>query len=341
MCVMVCRPSVPVHTTTDRSVSTLFAYVTRRVLISVPLLVIAMYLVHVGVSATVDPRSDFNLCLPRCQEGFDSITETYALDTNIFLRPFTYFADLFSGDGLGFSSSVGEPVGEVMRTRGWNTAMVAIPAFLLGAVLSLLLSVYSARRQYSVGDYFFTGLSFIGFAMPSFVLALIIQVIFGVKLEEWFGIKPFNTGRKTGDNFWELLRDITLPAVSLAILGIAADSRFGRSSMLETLNQDYIRTARAKGLTERTVVWKHALRNGLIPLVTLWALGFSALLSGSVVTESIFSWPGIGQTFLRALGDSDLDLLMAIVMFTGVLTVIFNLIADVLYGVLDPRIRLG
>jgi peptide/nickel transport system permease protein len=129
--------------------------------------------------------------------------------------------------------------------------------------------------------------------------------------------------------------------VSLAILGIAADSRFGRSSMLETLNQDYIRTARAKGLTERTVVWKHALRNGLIPLVTLWALGFSALLSGSVVTESIFSWPGIGQTFLRALGDSDLDLLMAIVMFTGVLTVVFNLIADVLYGVLDPRIRLG
>ncbi len=111
--------------------------------------------------------------------------------------------------------------------------------------------------------------------------------------------------------------------------------------MLETLNQDYIRTARAKGLTERTVVWKHALRNGLIPLVTLWALGFSALLSGSVVTESIFSWPGIGQVFLAALGDSDLDLLMAIVLFTGVLTVVFNLIADVLYGVLDPRIRLG
>ena len=111
--------------------------------------------------------------------------------------------------------------------------------------------------------------------------------------------------------------------------------------MLETLNQDYIRTARAKGLSERTVVWKHALRNGLIPLVTLWALGFSALLSGSVVTESIFSWPGIGQAFLRALGDADLDLLMAIVMFTGIITVVFNLLADVLYGILDPRIRLG
>ncbi len=319
----------------------MLAYITRRVLISIPLLVLAMYLVHIGVSATVDPRSEFYLCLPQCQDGFDQITEVYNLDTNIFLRPFTYFDQLIRGDGLGESSSIGEPVSEVMRTRGWNTAMVAIPAFIMGAILSLLLSVYSARRQYSVGDYVFTGLSFVGFAMPSFVLALILQVVFAVKFEEWFGVKPFNTGRKTGTNFLELLRDIALPATSLAILGIAADSRFGRASMLETLNQDYIRTARAKGLSERTVVWKHALRNALIPLVTLWALGFSVLLSGSVVTESIFSWPGIGQTFLRALDDSDLNLLMAIVMFTGVLTVAFNLIADVLYGVLDPRIRVG
>jgi peptide/nickel transport system permease protein len=318
----------------------MFAYVTRRVLISIPLLVIAMYLVHLGVSSTVDPRSDFYLCLPRCQEGFDRITEQYNLDTNIFVRPFTYFGNLLSGE-LGDSTSIGDPVSEVIRTRGWNTAMVAIPAFLLGAVLSLLLSVYSARRQYSLGDYTFTGLSFLGFAMPSFVLALVLQHLFAVKLEQWFGVKPFNTGRKTGENFLQLLRDVTLPATSLAILGIAADSRFGRSSMLETLNQDYIRTARAKGLTERTVVWKHALRNALIPLVTLWALGFSALLGGSVVTESIFSWPGIGQVFLRALADADLDLLMAIVMFGGVLTVSFNLLADVLYGVLDPRIRLS
>ncbi len=156
-----------------------------------------MYLVHVGVSATVDPRADFYLCLPRCQDGFDRITEQYDLDTSIFVRPFNYFGGLLSGEGLGFSTSVGEPVGEVMWTRGWNTAMIAIPAFLLGAILSLLLSVYSARRQYSFGDYAFTGLSFIGFAMPSFVLALILQVVFAVKLEQWFGIKPFNTGRKT------------------------------------------------------------------------------------------------------------------------------------------------
>lgn len=319
----------------------MFAYVIRRLLIAIPLLIVAMYLVYVGVASTVDPRADFYLCLPRCQDGFDAITKQYDLDTPVLLRPFSYFGGLLSGEGLGDSTSVGLPVGEVMRDRAWNTAMIAVPAFLIGVVLSLLLSVYSARRQYSVGDYTFTGLSFIGFAMPSFVLALILQVVFAVKFEQWTGLKPFNTGRKTGENFLELLRDVTLPAVSLAILGIAADSRFGRASMLETLNQDYIRTARAKGLSERTVVWKHALRNALIPLVTLWALGFSVLLGGAVVTESIFSWPGLGQVFLRALADADLDLLMAIVIFTGTVTVVFNLIADILYGFLDPRIRLS
>ena len=223
----------------------MFAYITRRLLATIPLLVIVLYLVHVGISLTTDPRSAFYLCLPRCQEGFDRITEQYNLDVNVCVRPIIYFGRLIRFD-LGESSSIGDPVSEVLKTRGWNTAMVAVPAFLIGAILSLLLSVYSARRQYSFGDYMFTGLSFVGFAMPSFVLALVLQHLFAVKLEQWFGIKPFNTGRKT-NNFLELLRDVTLPATSLAILGIAADSRFGRSSMLETLNQDYIRTGVPRG----------------------------------------------------------------------------------------------
>jgi peptide/nickel transport system permease protein len=317
-----------------------FAYITRRLLATIPLLVIALYLVHVGVSITTDPLADFYLCLPRCQEGYDYIEGLYNLDVNVWIRPFVWFGDVLSGD-LGDSSSIGEPVSDVLRTRGWNTAMIAIPAFLVSATLALLLSVYSARHQYTFGDYFFTGLAFIGLAFPSFVLALLIQNIFGVQLENWFGIKPFNTGRKTGENFFELMRDITLPVMSLSILFISADSRFGRASMLETLNQDYIRTARAKGLDERRVVWKHALRNALIPLVTLWALNFSALMGGSVVTESIFSWPGLGPAFIRGLFDSDLNLILGIVLLTGTITVVFNLVADVMYGVLDPRIRLN
>ena len=318
----------------------MFAYITRRLLATVPLLLIALYLVHVGVSLTTDPLAQFYLCLPRCQEGFDQIEELYHLDVNVFVRPFIWFGNVLSGD-LGDSSTIGQPVSEVLRTRGWNTAMVAFPAFLVAAICALLLSVYSASHQYTLGDYTVTALSFIGLAFPAFVLALLIQNIFGVQLENWFGIKPFNTGRKTGDNILELIRDITLPAMSLAILFISADSRFGRASMLETLNQDYIRTARAKGLDERKVVWKHALRNALIPLVTLWALNFSALMGGSVVTESIFSWPGLGPAFINGLFAADLNLILGIVLLTGIITVTFNLIADIMYGVLDPRIRLS
>ncbi|MEM9516374.1 MAG: ABC transporter permease [Actinomycetota bacterium] len=318
----------------------MFAYISRRILVSIPLLAVALYLVFIGVSLTTDPRAEFYLCLPRCQDGFDRITEQYNLDVNVWVRPFIWFGEALTGD-LGESTTIGQPVTEVLRTRGWNTAMIAIPAFLVSAIFALLLSVYSARHQYTAGDYFFTGLAFVGLAFPSFVLALVIQNIFGVQLQNWFGVKPFNTGRKTGQNFFELLRDITLPAMSLSILFISADSRFGRASMLETLNQDYIRTARAKGISERTVVWKHALRNALIPLVTLWALNFSALLSGSVVTESIFSWPGLGPAFITGLNASDLDLVLGIVLLTGSIVVVFNLVADVLYGVLDPRIRLN
>ncbi len=309
-------------------------------LATIPLLIIALYLVFVGVSLTSDPRADFYLCLPRCQDGFDRITEVYNLDVPIIIRPFVWFGAVLRGD-LGDSSALGEPVWDVIKNRGYNTALLAVPAFLISAVVALLLSVYSARRPYTKGDYFFTGLAFLGLAFPSFVLALLIQNVFGVQFENWFGVKPFNTGRKSGDTPLELLRDMALPLLCLVILSISADSRFGRASMLETLNQDYIRTARAKGLSENVVVWKHALRNGMIPLVTLWALSLSALLSGSIVTESIFSWPGLGPAFLQALGDTDLDLILGIVLFTGIITVVFNLVADVLYGVLDPRIRLG
>lgn len=316
----------------------MLAYVTRRTLATIPLFFVALYLVHVGVSATTDPRAKFYTCLPRCQEGFDAITEQYNLDQSIWVRPFTWFANAFQGD-FGKSEAFGQPVSEVLWSRGVNSAMIAIPAFIVGTIVALLLSVYSARRQYTVGDYVFTGLSFFGIAFPSFVLALILQHVFGVRFEEWFGVKPFNTGRKTGENLFELLRDVTLPATSLMILGVAADSRFGRASMLETLNQDYIRTARAKGVPERRVVWKHALRNALIPLVTLWALNLSGLLGGAVVTESIYSWPGLGPAFIRAVTEPDLDLLLGYVILTGAIVIIFNLIADVLYGILDPRIR--
>lgn len=316
----------------------MFAYSVRRILTTIPLLLVALYLVFVGVSYTTDPLGQFRLCLPRCQDGYDQIVEAYNLDVSIWLRPFLWAQDAISGN-LGDSVVVGEPVTEVLWERGINTAMVAVPAFLISAVLALLLSVYSARRQYSIGDYTLTGLSFLGLAFPAFVLALVLQVIFAVKLPEWTGQKWFYTGGKRDETPAELLGSIALPVASLSILFIAGDSRFGRAAMLDTINSDYIRTARAKGLSERRVVWHHALRNALIPIVTLWALNFAALLGGSVVTETVFSWPGLGQIFVPALTRPDLNLLMGIVLFSAIVTIAFNLIADLMYGVLDPRIR--
>ncbi|MEX2628277.1 MAG: ABC transporter permease [Ilumatobacteraceae bacterium] len=316
----------------------MFAYSVRRILSTIPLLLFALYLVYVGVSVTTDPLAEFRLCLPRCQDGYDRIVELYDLDQSVWLRPFSWAADAVSGD-FGTSAVAGQPVSTVLWERGINSAMIAVPAFLLAAVLALLLSVYSARRQYSAGDYALTGVSFLGIAFPAFVLGLLLQVIFAIKMPEWTGWKFFFTGGKRDETIAELVGSVTLPVISLATLFVAADSRFGRAAMLEVVNSDYIRTARAKGLSERRVIWRHALRNALIPLVTLWALNFSALLGGSVVTESVFSWPGLGQILIPALQRPDLDMVMGIVIFTAIITVMFNLFADLLYGVLDPRIR--
>lgn len=316
----------------------MFAYTVRRILTTIPLLIVALYFVHVGVSYTTDPLSSLRQCLPRCQDGYDRVVQQYDLDKSIWVRPFTWFGNALQGD-LGFSEAYNSPVIDVIRDRGWNTILLAVPAFLLSALLGVLLSVYSARRPYSKGDYFFTGLSFIGLALPTFVLGLVLQNLLGVQLEEWFGIKPFYTSTMHTESFTAFLSSVTLPVLTLSLVGIAEESRFGRASMLETINSDYVRTARAKGISERRVIWRHALRNALIPLVTLWALAFAALLGGSVITESIFAWPGLGRAFLDGLGKPDLDLVMGITMVGALLAILFNLLADILYGVLDPRIR--
>lgn len=316
----------------------MITYVVRRIMSTVPLLFGAMYLVHVGVSATTDPLASLRLCLPRCQDGYDRIVQVYELDKSIWLRPFTWFGNALRGD-FGFSEALGEPVSKVLLERGWNTAMIAIPAFIISALLAVLLSVYSASRQYSKGDYFFTGVSFLGLALPTFFVGLFLQVFWGVWFPRWTGMKPFYTGSMRSDSLLELLQSMALPVLTLVFVSVAAESRFGRANMLEVVTSDYVRTARAKGLSERSVIWKHALRNALIPLVTLWALDFAALLGGSVITESIFSWPGLGPAFLIALGKPDLDLIMGISILSAAIAVMFNLIADLLYGVLDPRIR--
>ena len=223
-----------------------------------------------------------------------------------------------------------------------NTLLLSIPAAIIVVVFSALLSVYSALKQYSLGDYAVTGFTYLGLAMPTFFFGLMLQVIWGIWFQNWTGLKPFWTSGLHTENFRELISSVTLPIITLVIVSLASDTRFGRAAMLETRNADFIRTARAKGVPERTIIFKHLLRAALIPMVTVWALTFSALLGGTIVTETVFSWPGLGRLAIdNGVNRGDVNILMAVMLFIGVLSILFNLLADLLYGWLDPRVRYG
>lgn len=317
----------------------MFAYAVRRVLSTVPLLVAATFVVFVLVSISSDPLARFATCTTCSQAAYQRVIDLHELDKPIPLRYVGWITDAATGD-LGVSTSLGEQeVGPIIADRLQNTALLAVPAFVIIALLAVVLGVYSAVRQYSVGDYLVTGLSFVGIAMPTFFFGLLLQAFWGVWWQDWTGWKPFFVTGMHVDTFGEYLASATLPVVTLAIVLLATESRFQRASMLEVIGSDYIRTARAKGLPEWRVIFKHALRNAMIPLVTVWALDFAALLGGSVITETIFAWPGLGLLLVQSIPNRDLDLVMGLVMVAAVLTIAFNLIADLLYGVLDPRIR--
>ena len=269
----------------------MFAYPVRRILVTIPVMFLAAPPRARRSVFITDPLAPFYQCLPRCQDGYDLTVQQYDLDMPLLLRPFSWMADAATGD-LGESNTAGQPVTEVLKSRGWNTAMIAIPAFLITAIVAVLLSVYSATHKYSKGDYFFTGASFVGLALPTFIVALLPSTIFGVWWQDWFGSKPFYTTGKYDETFGQPLSSITLPIMTLVVVGIAEESRFGRAAMLDVLNADYIRTARRRGSPNARWSGRHGLRNALIPLVTLWALAFSALLSGSVVTQST---PSLGR----------------------------------------------
>ena len=207
----------------------------------------------------------------------------------------------------------------------------------------MAVGIYSAIRQYSVFDYSFTAVSFIGFAMPTFWLALILQLLFVEIWAKWHVRIFYTSGLNAIPNgaAWSLDRaqHLALPVITLLIISFAGYSRYMRASMLDVINSDYVRTARAKGVSERKVVMRHVFRNALIPITTFAALNIGGLLGGAIVTETIFSLDGMGAYFLNKLGQGDTYAVMAYLLITAVIVIVFNLIADIAYGVLDPRIR--
>jgi len=317
------------------------AYTVRRLFSSIVLLFIGTGVVFYLTSISSNPELLLATCPPtRCGPEFRAeMTEMYQLDKSIPQRYVSWLGDAVQGD-LGTAVRDGRrPVTEVLGERLPKTLMLAIPAFVLTGLIAVGLGVYSAVRQYSFGDNTLTAFSFVGISMPTFFFGLLLQVFWGVWWQDWTGTRPFYVTGYHDANFMDIVASLTLPVTTLMLVTVAGEARFGRASMLEVINSEYIRTARAKGVSERKVIFRHALRNALIPLVTIWALDFAALLSGSVITETVFAWPGIGSYFLRSITNYDLDPVMAIMVFTAAITIAFNMIADVMYGVLDPRVR--
>jgi peptide/nickel transport system permease protein len=311
-------------------------YVTRRLLQMIPLMLgISVIMFALIQSAPGGPEAMF------LESGrfidptlIESYRQRLGLDQPVYIQYFKWLEAALTGDfGLSFSTS--RPVSQMIAERLPATLELMLTAFTFAAVIAIPLGIFSAVRQYSLLDFFGTGFSFLGIAMPVFWFGLILQLIFSVQL----GILP-TSGRVTvGDaSFLDQVRHLILPGIVLSLLYVAGWSRYMRSSMLSVIRREFMLTARGKGVREREVIWYHGLKNALIPVISVMALDLAGLFSGAVITETVFAWPGIGRLFIQSVYARDYPLVMGILMMGSFMVVFFNLIADIIYGWLDPRI---
>jgi peptide/nickel transport system permease protein len=323
----------------------MFKFVIRRILFSIPVLIISSFIVFWGIRAAFDPTAKFRNSRDSARLIAEARKE-FGLDRPLLAQWWSWATKFVRGD-WGTSISTGDHVTSMVSRALGFTVQLIVWGVVISLVIAVLVGVYSAVKQYSVGDVFATGLSYVGIAMPPFWFALLmIQFLAVWPKIHWhldhpilFFVNLHSTGQ-TGFNL-DYVRHLALPVLTLTVQSVAVWSRFQRASMLDVLSADYIRTARAKGLPRRTVIWKHALRNALLPLVSQTAVDAAALFGGLVITEQIFSIPGMGRLFLTALQTGDVNVLIAWMLVAGIFVILFNLLADIVYGFLDPRIRVS
>ena len=323
----------------------MLTYIVRRVLYSIPVLIATSFLIFTFVSISGDPLGRLRANPNITAQQFAAIKHSKNLDRPVIVRYGLWVRDAVTKK-FGTTMFGNRPIWPDLQRVMGHTLQFILSALIISVIFGIAIGVYSALRQYSVFDYTATTLSFVGFATPVFWLALMLQVIVVQIYLKW-NIRVFYTsglssptGAGHGFHFLiDRVQHLALPVIALCVLSIAQYSRYMRASMLEVLNSDYVRTARAKGLLERRVIMKHAFRNALIPLVTVVAIDFGALFAGAIVTETIFTLDGMGFYFINALQASDPYPVMAWLMVVAVMVITFNLIADILYGVFDPRIR--
>ncbi|MGI8650436.1 MAG: ABC transporter permease [Rubrobacter sp.] len=316
----------------------MFAYIIRRRLLSFVVLFFASIAIFLLVTLAGDPLTDLRQN-PRVQpEDIERIANLYGLNQPLWSQYFIWVMDLFRGD-FGTSFKQNAPVAEIIARRVYPTVLLMGTSLFVTLAIAIPLGVYQAIKKYSTLDNTATILAFIGFSTPTFLMGILLQLVFGVYLTNTTGTRIFYTsGMTETGGFVDLVQHMALPVFALSAISIASFSRFQRSAMLDVMSSDYLRTARAKGLSNNTVYFKHALRNALIPTVTLVALSLGTLLAGAVITETVFAWPGLGFLFIDSLYKGDYNIARGILIIIAVLTVFFNLVADIVYAVVDPRV---
>ncbi|TCO58569.1 ABC transporter permease [Actinocrispum wychmicini] len=335
----------------------MFRYIIRRILITIPLLIVGSFLVFALVQAMGDPLGEWRLLPPpKSPEQIAAALNTAGYNKPFFPRYLDWLGSFVTGDWkkgvVPGSSAFGRDVKtEVFHGLG-NTARLVIGAEILALTLGMAIGVLGAVRQYSLTDYAVTGWAFVMFSMPVFCLGLMLKSV-AIPLNDWFeslgterwlvtaGPPPGGFSGSVGHQIVQYIGVFLLPTLTLLCIQFALYSRFQRASMLDVLNQDYVRTAQAKGLSQSRVVFRHAYRNGLIPVLTVFAVNFGTLITGAVITETVFGWSGMGKLLIRSITDKEPYMVLGVVMVTAISIVFFNLLADILYARLDPRIRLG
>ncbi|HVA37910.1 MAG TPA: ABC transporter permease [Candidatus Dormibacteraeota bacterium] len=314
-------------------------YIVRRLLLSIPLLlgitIVIFFLAH---HLPGGPLAMYLNTASVTPEQLQHLTVQLGLDKPVPVQYVEWLEKAVRGD-FGHSFGDGRPVVAVIGDRIPATLELMGAAFTLSVVLAFTIGILSALRRDSFFDYLVTVVSYAGMSMPIFWLGILVIMLFGAQLH-WLptaGMQTPGAPFSLADN----LRHLILPTCVLAAFTLAQESRYVRASVLDVIGQDYIRTARAKGLPENVVILKHALRNALIPVVTVLTLDAAYLLSGALVTETVFAWPGMGRLFYDSLREGNYPVVVGIAVLVSVLVVLLNILADVLYAVLDPRIKYG
>lgn len=333
-------------------------YILRRATISVPVLLVGSFLTFLLVAGLGDPLAELRTQPGTDAEAIAALSHQLGLDKPVVARYFDWLGAFVSGDwGISIAQGAAmEPVFPKVTSAFWVTVRLVLGAEILAFVLGGMVGVLAAVRQYRLTDHVATGMAFLLFSMPIFCVAIVLKqyaidvntVVSNLGLGEWLGepwLRTTSPENLEADGFVDLLAKYVgtflLPTLSIMTVSFAAYSRFQRASMLETLHMDYIRTATAKGLSSFRIIVFHAFRNALIPVVTLFSVNFSAVVTGAIITERVFNWNGMGTVLVEALNKNDPNVMMGWFMLIAVSTVVANLIADVMNGVLDPRIRVG